>query len=348
MRLLICTQAVDLGDPVLGFFHRWLEEFAKRCEHVHVICLKKGDYALPGNVNVHSLGKEEGKSLPVYLFRFYYYIWSLRKEYDAVFVHMNPEYVILGGFSWRALGKKIVLWYSHRQRSWKLYAGLFFAHRVVTAAKESLTAQTRKADVIGHGIDATRFSSHSSKKIDRERPKIVAVGRITPIKNLEIAIETVQRLRAQGIQATLDLIGSPISGSDERYEAQLRQAAQKLDAAISFVGAVSNQEMSDVYPKYDFALNLCPTGGIDKAVLESMAAGIPTVVSNEAFRSYFGSYAQGLIVSYRDPEDVSAKVKALCANVDLEKMQSFLREMARTKADVSVVVSAIIERLYGR
>ena len=30
MKLLIITQAIDINNPVLGFFHRWIEEFSKR------------------------------------------------------------------------------------------------------------------------------------------------------------------------------------------------------------------------------------------------------------------------------------------------------------------------------
>src|SRR3989344_6741688 len=57
MRLLIVTQKVDKNDPVLGFFHRWIEKFAKNFERVTVICLGKGEYNLPANVKVLSLGK---------------------------------------------------------------------------------------------------------------------------------------------------------------------------------------------------------------------------------------------------------------------------------------------------
>jgi hypothetical protein len=60
MKLLIITQKVDINDPILGFFHRWIEEFAKHCEKITVICLYKGTYNLPNNVKVLSLGKEEG------------------------------------------------------------------------------------------------------------------------------------------------------------------------------------------------------------------------------------------------------------------------------------------------
>ena len=61
MKLLITTQAVDTDDPVLGFFVRWIEEFAKHAERVEVVCLREGKHGLPPNVRVHSLGKKNGR-----------------------------------------------------------------------------------------------------------------------------------------------------------------------------------------------------------------------------------------------------------------------------------------------
>src|SRR3989344_3044591 len=100
MRLLIVTQKVDIKDPILGFFHRWIEEFAKNFEKVIVVCLEKGEFYLPENVKILSLEKEESKSKVRYIVHFYKYIWEERKNYDTVFVHMNQEYVLLGGLFW--------------------------------------------------------------------------------------------------------------------------------------------------------------------------------------------------------------------------------------------------------
>ena len=144
LRLLITTQAVDLDDPVLGFFHRWVEELARHCEHISVICLKEGRHSLPANVTVYSLGKSaQGRPASGwerfwlrihYTFRFYRYIWSLRRDYDAVFVHMNPEYIVLGGVFWRLLGKRIGLWYVHKSVTLRLRIAVFFAHAAFTAS----------------------------------------------------------------------------------------------------------------------------------------------------------------------------------------------------------------------
>src|SRR3989344_6843889 len=106
MRLLIVTQAVDLDDSVLGFFHGWIEEFSKHAEQVKVVCLKEGKHNLPSNVEVFSLGKESASGSRFlkrirYIVCFIRYIVKNRSEYDTVFVHMNPEYVVLGGIFWR-------------------------------------------------------------------------------------------------------------------------------------------------------------------------------------------------------------------------------------------------------
>ena len=119
-KLLIITQKVDKNDSVLGFFHGWILEFAKNYEELIVICLEKGEYDLPDNVKVLSLGKEDNVSKFVYLIRFYKYILQNRKNYDNVFVHMNVEYVILGGLVWKILRKKIGLWYMHKSVTLKL------------------------------------------------------------------------------------------------------------------------------------------------------------------------------------------------------------------------------------
>jgi len=94
MKLLIITQILDRNDPLLGFFHEWIREFAKQFKDLIVICLQKDEYNLPKNVKVLSLGKKSARNNLYHshvicrlalLFRFYKYIYRERKNYDAVF-----------------------------------------------------------------------------------------------------------------------------------------------------------------------------------------------------------------------------------------------------------------------
>ena len=197
MKLLIVTQAVDTEDPILGFFVRWIEEFAKHVGRIEVICLKEGKHDLPVNVRVHSLGKE--KKPPrlwrrlVYTFRFLSLIWKLRHDYDVVFVHMNVEYVILGAIFWRLLGKKVGLWYLHKSVTLRLRIAVFLTHYVFTGSQESLRLQTPKMRILGQGIDMELFSS-----VPRKVPEVFTVlfvGRLSPVKDVETVIAAASLLR---------------------------------------------------------------------------------------------------------------------------------------------------------
>ena len=104
---MVITQKVDQTDGLLGFFQRWLEELARHYSQVVVICLFKGQADLPPNVRVLSLGKESGAGRLVYFWRFFKYVIAERKNYDSVFVHMNPEYLVLAGWLWRLLRRPL-------------------------------------------------------------------------------------------------------------------------------------------------------------------------------------------------------------------------------------------------
>ena len=68
--LLIITQVVDREDSNLGFFCEWLEEFARQTDNLYVIANRVGEYDLPKNVTVVSLGKESGLGRAMRLFYF--------------------------------------------------------------------------------------------------------------------------------------------------------------------------------------------------------------------------------------------------------------------------------------
>ena len=41
---------------------------------------------------------------------------------------------------------------------------------------------------------------------------------------------------------------------------------------------------------------MLPTGGMDKVVLESLAAGVPALTTNQTWRTLFGSYASTFVL----------------------------------------------------
>ena len=352
MRLLIVTQAVDTDDPVLGFFVRWIEEFSKHVERIEIICLKEGKHdALTANVRVHSLGKE--KNPPrfarrlMYATRFKLLVWRLRHDYDAVFVHMNPEYIVLGGAFWRMSGKRIVLWYTHRAVNLKLRIAVAFAHVIVTAAPESLRIRSAKVHVLGHGVDTAQFLPSEGMSAFHMPLRLVSVGRITPIKNLDIIIEALNILRTRGISAELTLVGTATVPSDRVYEQKLRTLISKrgLDRTIHFRGALPYTEMPRLYREQDISVNAAPTGGIDKVVLEAMACSVLTLVSNEAFAALFGPECAHLFFKQNEPQDLAAKIEALYRRDDLPAMKKWVRNQIVQHASLTALVTKLVNIL---
>jgi glycosyltransferase involved in cell wall biosynthesis len=282
MKLLICTQAVDSRDSNLGFFHTWIEEFAKHCEQVTVICLREGEHSLPGNVRVLSLGKEQGKGRVVRVWRFLKYIRT--SNYDAVFVHMNPEYILLGGRYWRRHDKKIGLWYAHKSVTWKLTHAVRLLDRVFTVASNSFQVPTPKLRVLGHGIDTGLF--RPAMHTESTQLRIITTGRLAKSKRLLEMIAVLDVLHARGQKFSFTIAGEPGTLAEQEYAAQLQEEIVKRPYAsnVHLVGAVPHHELPDLLHKHDVQFNFGVTGNMDKAGLEALAAGLPLFSTNEHFR----------------------------------------------------------------
>ncbi|MEK7598902.1 MAG: glycosyltransferase family 4 protein [Patescibacteria group bacterium] len=339
MNLLIITQKVDRNDPILGFFHRWLEEFAKNAEKLTVICLEKGEYNLPENVNILSLGKENGKSRIKYLRRFYKYIWRERNNYNAVFAHMNPEYIILGGLVWKIMGKKIAFWYVHKAVNLKLKIAEKLADKIFTASRESFRLPSKKVQITGHGIDIDKFSIFNfqfSKKI-----RIVTAGRIAPVKNLDILIEAAEILKNKGVDFQIKIAGSPIIEADKIYFEKLKSEIRQknLENFVFFAGPIPYSQIQDFYRSGDIFVNLSETGSVDKAVLEAMACGLSIATSNQAFKNIL---PHKYFLEEKNPEALAQKLSELSA----EKRPDFkLREIALKEHSLQSLIPKIIKEL---
>lgn len=270
MKLLICTQTVDANDPVLGFFVRWVEEFAKHCDGVEVVCLGAGEYTLSSNVRVHSAGKEKGVSRLVRWWRVLRYIVVLRKNYDAVFVHMNPEYLIVGGWLWKLLGKKVGFWYMHKAVNMRLRVATLFADDIFTASKESFRLPTSKLHITGHGIDTVFFVPDSSV---RRGHHWLSLGRLNTSKRHDLAVRIAAK---EGKE--LRIVG------DGPERSALEALAHEIGAAVTFVGGLNQAGVRDEFRRAAMFVHTSETGSFDKVVLEALACGCPVRTSDLALK----------------------------------------------------------------
>jgi len=255
VKLLVVTQKVDRDDSILGFFWSWLAQFGHTFEKVTVICLERGfsaDSLFPaGNIKVLSLGKEEGVSRLTYVMRFWKYIRESRSDYDCVFVHMNPEYVLLGGLFWRWWDKKIILWYTHGTVTIKLKIAVLLSSVTFTATPKSCRVRSKKVRVVGHGIDTEYFREHVRGV--SENMKLVTVGRISPVKDYETIVRALGRVKKAGLRFTFTAVGGPGMSSDSAYIEKLKFLIELTRAPAAAKLVTLLRELLTVYDELDRA-----------------------------------------------------------------------------------------------
>lgn len=280
MRLLVVTQVVDTGDPVLGFFVRWIEELAKRVEGVDVICLREGVYRLPDNVRVHSLGKERGAAgRTVYAWRFLALVWRLRRAYDAVFVHMNQEYVLIAGWLWKLWGKHIYLWRNHYAGSLLTDGAAILCTKIFCTSRYSYTMKYAQAVRMPVGVDTERF--YTDKRAFRTPHSILFLARMSPSKRPDMLVDALAELMRAGIAFTATFVGSP-APSDRAYYDTLQRRVREcaLFDCVTFLPAVPNSRAPDLYRTHDIFVNTSPSGMFDKTLFEAAACGCRVLASS--------------------------------------------------------------------
>lgn len=338
MKLLIITQAVDKKDTTLGFFHRWLEEFSKRFDTVELICLYEGEHHLPSQVTVHSLGKEKGYSRIQYIKHFFTYIWRLRGQYDTVFVHMNQEYIVLGGLFWRLFGKKIFFWRNHPYGNMFTRIAVFLSHQVFCTADKSFTARYQKTKIMPSGVDTSVFSTDAT--VQRPRHSLLLFGRIAPVKRVEKAIDATALLLARGIPVELSLVGDWLPRDNEYVEGlKERIALAHIEPQVAFIRGVDFLHAPHIYQSHEIFLNFTDSGSFDKTVIEALACGTKVLVSNMSMKDMLpkGSYTTG------EQSDIIEKI------ITLQSLDVTQEEEYRIQSQVVVQeqsLSRLMDLLY--
>ncbi|MFQ5410465.1 MAG: glycosyltransferase family 4 protein [Anaerolineales bacterium] len=312
--MLYLTYKVDPHDTLVGHVVGWLRTLARRMDSIEVVCLAAGPAELPPNVSVHSLCKERGANRLARWLCFYRTVWGLRHQIEAVFCQFSPEYVIGVAPLARLCGWPITFWYTHRHVGLRLRLATALADRVLTATTDSFQLQTPKLRVIGHGIDTERFRPGPAQPA--ERPIVLAVGRRAPIKRYELLIDATRILtRDLGQNLQVRIVGGDEGSAPSDYARQLQQRIDSagLSDVVKLVGALPFDRVTAEYRRASVHVNLCPTGGMDKAVLEGMASGVPTLVRNETFAPYLNEAGHGLVFAADEPRAVAEQIAALLA-----------------------------------
>src|SRR3989344_3149949 len=217
MKLLFITRKVDRDDGLAGFTFNWLKKFAEQVAKLYVICLERGNMAgLPNNVQVFSLGKEQGKNRWQEFWKFQSLAKKLVPQADAIFSHQNPEYGLLIAPYAKIFRKKMIAWYAHGVISWKLRLLNMLADKIITSSEQGLRLTSRKKVVLHQGIDIDQFSFQEERK--NKDLQLLSISRLGATKNIDLMIDLVRILQDKlHSSVLLKIIGAPATPKDQTY-----------------------------------------------------------------------------------------------------------------------------------
>ncbi|MBI2474655.1 MAG: glycosyltransferase family 4 protein [Candidatus Taylorbacteria bacterium] len=348
IRLLIVTQIVDQNDDVLGFFHRWLEVFSNKFERISVVCLKKGENSLPKNISVYSLGKENNElgirkkelwSRLKYSLKFVRYIVQKRKDYDRVFVHMNQEYVLLGGLLWKLMGKKITMWRNHQAGNFLTRIAVVLSDKVFCTSPSAFVAQFKKTVIMPVGID-TNFFQASGSAI--EPATILFFGRMDKIKRPDLFIDSLEILRKRGQIFRAEIVGNATNISFmEKLAIQIDRC--DLTDQVKLLPGLPYIRSADMYGHHEVYVNLTPDGSMDKTIIEAMASGVLPVVTNSFFKNKIDDH----FVTGDEPSAIAGHISRILAMTPAEKQghRDRLRQYAVKNHSLNLLADGLADEL---
>lgn len=154
-----------------------------------------------------------------------------------------------------------------------------------------------RIQVIYNGVDPARFSPAAEGSPRGERPLVVSVGLIFPLKGQLDLIEAAAQLRQTIPNVEVRLYGS---ASDHAYYAECQARVRQLGLENTVIFAGSTKEPWDVYRRADVVAMASISEAFPYAVIEAMLSGA-AIVATDVGGVHEALGPAGVLVEPRNP-----------------------------------------------
>ena len=202
----------------------------------------------------------------------------------------------------------------------KKVSTLIFVSEALREVGSSIGLYGRRNVVIHNVVDTNIFIPNSTGR-DYSEFKILAIGRLEPVKGFDILLQAFANVYKRLNQQTrLIIIGDgPLRSDLEKIAFNL-----EISSAVDFMGSIPHEEMVTRYQTADLLCVSSYSEGLPCVIVEAMACGKPVVASDVGGVSEVVDAQSGILVTPGDPE-------ALCEALLKAKDQDWDREKIRQK-----------------
>lgn len=221
---------------------------------------------------------------------------------------------------------------------------------------ERSLGQRLPTTIIPPGVDTGRFRPTEPEArrvvrtrlgLDADAPLVLSVSRLVPRKGMDTLIRA-----SVEVQRRQPYVQFAIAGTG-RHEPDLRKLIDDLDAPVTLLGRVSDDDIPDLYASADVFSMLCRSrwGGLEQegfgiVFVESAACGVAQVAGRSGGAHEAVAHNEtGLIVD--DPEDHHAAAQAIADLLADPDRRGAMGEAARRRAEVEFSYDVLARRLEG-
>jgi glycosyltransferase involved in cell wall biosynthesis len=202
--------------------------------------------------------------------------------------------------------------------------------------------------LIPNGIEVSDFQTlpprgqfRNEFNISRDQRIVLFMSRLNSKKGLDLLLPAFRDYCRQHIDAVLVL-----AGSDDGYQQQAEQFIRQngLEKQIRLVGMLTGETKLAALADADVFVLPSYSEGLSMAVLEAMAAGVPTVISDRVGLGRKVGQIQAACLTELNPEAICRNLDAVLHNATYaDTLQKNARQLVQTKYEIKVVGNQLLQ-----
>ncbi|MCU1682745.1 MAG: cps2I [Amycolatopsis sp.] len=174
--------------------------------------------------------------------------------------------------------------------------------------------------------------------------RILLVGRVSPRKGTDVAVDALAALRRDGVKAELEIVGSIFPGY-EWFEADVRAAIEAGGLADSVRFAGFHDDVWGAYERADIALVPSRVEPFGNTAVEAQLAGVPVIVSDaQGLPETVDGGRRGTIVPAGDAAALADAIRNLAGDWPAARLRA---ELARDEAEGKFSVERYRQEIAG-
>ncbi len=213
----------------------------------------------------------------------------IKNRFSVLFSHMTSTHSAFISPITKLLRLKHYLWYAHASNGVYLRVSKLLTTGIITSTPGSCPLVGEKIYPIGQSIDKNKFEKQQQAHYPIKN--LIHTGRLDPSKNIDLIIESVESLRKNYSELTLEIVGSPSSDLYEQYAQELisKFSLAPYDSWLKFTSYIPREDLPKLLRGKDGFMHSFQ-GSLDKTLVEATFSGLPVITINREYLTIFGSW----------------------------------------------------------